>query len=128
MRVKKILGILLLLNAGLLSCQVVANTKYPASDFQPKIIYQSDEAQLKTQVTPLKAQDANVPATTLLVVVLLFGCLGYFICKNGDQKNTTKNKISLAKTTNTSDASKKKIAKLKRINKNYKGYRSPRFG
>lgn len=135
MFIKKLMRILLILAAGLLSINVQAKVKYPAYDFQPKIIFQNED--VKRIANPPKPQAAETPPIRQLLFVLLLGGAGAYFYKTKFQtpsKTTTMlpkrstDKAVIARTDAGLQASNNtNPAPVKRITKNHRGYRSPRL-
>ena len=131
MLMKNLLRILLMLVAGLLSYQATAASKYPASDYQPKIVYQSQEVQ--DYINPPFTQSSGVPFAELLVMLILGGAIGYLY------KTKYKNTVTVSKVArpdrpifeptavNEEPRKPRNMPQVKRINKAYKGYRSKRL-
>ena len=130
MLIKSLLRVFLMLIAGLLSYQASAATKYSASEYEPKIVYQSEAVQ--RIANPPKAQNSEPPIAQLLIVLMLGG-LGAYIYKTKFLNTETKAKVvranAVAEPVVVSAAPRKRstATQAKRINKNYKGYRSPRI-
>ncbi len=137
MLIKNPLRVLLMLIAGLLSVNANAQVKYPASDFQPKIVYQSEE--VKKIAQPPKPRSSESPPVAQLLMVLLLAGAAYYGYKTKFQNLKTSSKTVTAPPTPTKPApqpepvveiestEQPEEAPVKQINKKYKGYRSPRF-
>ena len=132
MVIKNLSRVLLMLVAVLFSYQVSAASKYPACDFQPKIVYQSEETQLISH--PPKALSSSPPIAQLIIVLLIAG-LGAYVYKNKYQKpeaavktitvrSSSEREPEAAKTEPPARRETSDGVQIKRINKNYKGYRS----
>lgn len=128
MLIKNLLRVLLMLIAGLLSYQASAASKYPASDYQPKIVYQSQE--VLDYIYPPPTQDSGAPVAELLMILLLGGGIAYLY--NTKYKNTkivSQAAVSYRPVVEPAVVSEESriqsnVPQIKRINKAYKGYRS----
>ncbi len=135
MLIKNPLRVLLMLIVGLLSVNANAQVKYPASDFQPKIVYQSEE--VKKIAQPPKPQSSESPPVAQLLMVLLLAGAAYYGYKTKFQnlkpasKKVTVRPAAIAieppPAVDTESNEQSEEAPVKQINRNYKGYRSPRF-
>jgi hypothetical protein len=134
MLIKNPLRVLLMLIVSLLSVNANAQVKYPASDFQPKIVYQSEE--VKKIAQPPKPQTSEPPVAPLLMVLLLAGAAYYGYKAKFQNLKTASKKVTVRPVAiaieplpavDTESNEQSEEAPVKQINRNYKGYRSPRF-